>query len=392
MTSSAVGPRTAGSPPRIVMAGSIGRSVTGGQAWANLQYLLGLQALGVDVTYLEDAGDWSVVYNWERGENTWELDYPGGFVKDSLESNGFRGAWAYRTSDAIVGLTMDELQARLASADVLLIRGIPFLKWREEYDRPRVRTFLDVDPGFTQIRYEQGEPAYVETIDRCEMLFTVGQNVGTEAASVPTGGRTWVPTLPPVYLPAWPWEPSNDDYPVSTIMRWRGMKDLELRGQPMGQKDRAFPPYADLPRRSGRAFSVALTGGGDRHFLEGGWAVQPGIDASGTPSAYQRFIAGSAAEFGIAKHCYVATNTGWFSDRSVCYLASGRPVIVQDTGLERWLPRDQGVRWFASPDEALDRVVEVFDDLEGQSRRARHLAETLFNSDRVLEDLLRHVA
>ena len=129
---------------RVVFAGSIGRSVTGGQAWANLQYLLGLQELGADVTYLEDAGDWSMVYDWDRDEETDDLSYPADFIESCLCSTGFKGRWVYRTTDAFVGMVREELWEALNSADLLIVRGIPFLSWRPEYYLPpRIVGFLE---------------------------------------------------------------------------------------------------------------------------------------------------------------------------------------------------------------------------------------------------------
>jgi hypothetical protein len=375
----------------IVFAGSIGRSVKGGQAWANLQYLLGLQELGADITYLEDAGDWSVVYNWDKDEETDDLSYPANYIESCLRSTGFRGRQVYRTTDTFVGMASEELLETLESADLLIIRGIPFLTWRTEYDLPVKRIFIDVDPGFTQLRYDRGEPAFVETIDRCETLFSVGQRIAGGDSDVLTCSRTWHPTLPPVYLPGWPVQPQADGLPISSIMRWRGMSDLEHDGEKLGQKDREFPKFADIPQRTGRPFLAALTGGGNRLFEAGGWRTIPGWEASSSPEAYQEFIVNSAAEFGVAKHCYVATAGGWFSDRSVCYLASGRPIIVQNTGLEDWLLKDRGIHWYDTPYEAIEAVERVFDDMGNQSLYARRIAEDMFDTNRVLPYLLDRV-
>lgn len=372
----------------IVFAGSIGRSVTGGQAWANLQYLLGLQALGADVTYLEDAGDWSLVYNWDKGEETDDLAYPASYIESCFRATGFRGRWVYRATGAFVGMSHEETTEALEAADLLIIRGIPILSWRREYGLPGTRIFIDVDPGFTQLRYDRGEPAFVETIDRCETLFSVGQRIAAGKSDVLTCNRTWHPTLPPVYLPAWIRKPQREGLPFSSIMRWRGMSDLEHDGEKLGQKDKEFPKFADIPLRTGRPFVVALTGGGNRLFESGGWRVIPGWEASSSPDAYQEFIGNSAAEFGVAKHCYVVTAGGWFSDRSVCYLASGRPIIVQDTGLEDWLPRDQGIHWYGTPEQAIRAVKHVSDDIEHQSSCARQIAEEMFDSNHVLPQLL----
>ena len=134
---------------KIVFGGTIGRSGLGGQAWASLQYLLGFRALGHDVFYLEDCGISSWVYNWEQEAWTTELDYPAAYVRNCLEPFGWRDNWIYRTNDGSLGAPLDKLLEFCASADVLILRAVPLWVWRKEYDQPRRRAFIDVDPGFT---------------------------------------------------------------------------------------------------------------------------------------------------------------------------------------------------------------------------------------------------
>src|SRR5439155_15289871 len=136
---------------KIVFAGTIGRSGLGGQAWANLQYLLGLRALGHDVFYLEDCGQSSWVYNWDKDEWTVELEYPAACVRGFLRPFGFEERWIYRTSEASLGYSLERFQELCAAADLLIMRAVPLWVWRKEYDGPRRRIFIDVDPGFTQI-------------------------------------------------------------------------------------------------------------------------------------------------------------------------------------------------------------------------------------------------
>src|ERR1041384_1173101 len=132
----------------IIVAGTIGRSGLGGQAWAVLQYLLGLRALGHDVFYLEDCGESSWAYNWHTNEWTAELDYPAAYVRDCLEPFGFAGHWIYRTNDGAFGMALHDFLEVCSKAELLIVRAVPLWVWREEYELPKRRAFIDVDPGF----------------------------------------------------------------------------------------------------------------------------------------------------------------------------------------------------------------------------------------------------
>lgn len=373
---------------RIIVSGAIGRSVTGGQAWANLQYLIGLRDLGHDVYYLEDCGGWSVAYDWEAGQPTWDIAYPAAYVERCLASVGFADNWIYRAGAEARGLSFDELSHICARADLLLIRGVPFLEWRPEYDLPRRRAFIDVDPGFTQIRLTKCEPAFADTLGRCEVLLTVGHHVGEAGCDIPTGGRDWKKTVPPVVLDQWPVAQVSDRGAFTTIVRWRGLKDVEYAGIAYGQRDRELRRFINLPRLTAQALQIALTGGGDDECAAQGWDVVPGWKASRTVESYRSYITTSRAELSVAKHGYVATAGGWFSDRSVCYLAAGRPVLVQDTGLTSWLPVGQGLLTFTDVREALAGIEDINADYSLHRRAARRLAEEYFAAPAVLSELL----
>jgi hypothetical protein len=171
-------------------------------------------------------------------------------------------------------------------------------------------------------------------------------------------------------------------------MQWRGFRDVVHNGVLYGQKDREFPRFAELPRHTPQPFRVALTGAPPEDLARHGWEVVPGWVPSRTPWSYRAFIRESRAEFGVAKHGYVRMRGGWFSDRSVCYLASGRPVLVQDTGLDDWLPTGKGVVTFDDVPGAVRGVEAINADYEGHRRAARRIAEEYFAAERVLPPLL----
>jgi hypothetical protein len=258
--------------------------------------------------------------------------------------------------------------------------------WRAEYARPRRRAFVDVDPGFTQIGLASGDPALAPTVDRCDRLFSIAQRTGAPDCRIPAAGREWLKTRPPVALSQWPPAEGPASH-FTSVMHWRGFRDVVYEGVVYGQKDREFPKFRELPRLTDQPFRLALAGTPPETLTPHGWEVVPAGIPSRTPWTYRTFIQESRAEFGVAKHGYVLMQGGWFSDRSVCYLASGRPVLVQDTGLD-WLPTGEGIVTFRDVPTALEGIDTINADYERHRRAARHLAEEFFATERVLPGLL----
>jgi len=372
----------------IILSGSIGRLPVGGHAWIDMQYLAGLRALGHEVYYLEDCGEGSWVYNWDTGEVTTDLDYPAGYVHDCLDGIGLGDRWIYRAGTSAGGMGQDEFVDVCSRADLLLIRAVPLNLWRPEYFRPRRRAFIDADPGFTQISLVQGKVDLLRTVEHSERLFTIGQRFGKADCPIPTAGREWVKTVAPVALEHWPVAVDGPATHFTAVMQWRGFRDVVYDGIAYGQKDKEFPRFVDLPQRTPQQFRIALTGAPPEDLSRHGWEVVHGWVPSRTPESYRAFIRGSRAEFGVAKHGYVRMRGGWFSDRSVCYLASGRPVLVQDTGLGDWLPTGEGVVIFEDVPGAVRGVEAINADYDRHRRAARRLAEQYFAADRVLPPLL----
>ena len=372
---------------KIILAGTIGRSGLGGQAWASLQYLLGFRALGHEVFYLEDCGESSWVYNWEKQEWTTDLNYPAAYVRACLEPFGFHDRWIYRTNEGSLGAPLEKLLDSCATTDLLIMRAVPLWIWREEYGRPCRRAFIDVDPGFTQISIANGDKGLAEGVARCERRFTLGQRLGAPDCPIPTDGGPWQKTLPPVYLVEWP-VAEIDTTHFTSVMRWQGFREVAYKGVSYGQRDTEFPNFLDLPKRTPQKFRIAQLGIETKLLASHGWEVTPGEVISQTPASYREFIQSSRAEFGVPKNGYVKMRGGWFSDRSVCYLASGRPVLIEDTGLRDWLPVGDGVVTFRDLNEAADGVNRINDDYERHRRAARQLASSVFSTDRVLPTLL----
>lgn len=354
----------------------------------NMQYLAGLQSLGHKVFYLEECGRESWVYDWESEQLTTDLDYPAAYIQACLEPLALNGKWVYRAGEQARGMDVTEFQDVCAEAELFVVHAVPLPLWRAEYAKPRRRAFIDVDPGFIQMELANDHNELARTVERCQHLFTIGQRIGDPTCPVPTNGRLWHKTLPPVSLAHWPVAGAGSATHFTSIMQWRGFREVKYKGVVYGQKDKEFPKFIDLPLHTSQPLKVAITGSPPDDLLRHGWEVIPGWVPSRTPWSYRSFIQNSRAEFGVAKHGYVLMRGGWFSDRSVCYLASGKPVLIQDTGLSDWLPTGEGVVTFSTLKEAVAGIEKINADYEHQCRAARRLAEEYFAAERVIPHLL----
>jgi hypothetical protein len=248
---------------------------------------------------------------------------------------------------------------------------------------------VDTDPLFTQVRHLH-DPAARRTASQHTAFFSYGENVGTPSCRIPADGFPWRPTRQPMVTDAWTSTPSARDAPLTSVMVWVSYAAAEHEGRRYGMKAESFEPYLDLPRRCGERFELGL--GGEPSVQERlrahGWKISDPRDATRDPWTYQQFLTASKAEFSVAKHGYVASGSGWFSERSAAYLASGRPVIVQDTGFSTWLRADGGVLPFSSPEEALGQIDELNASFAWHCRLTRDVVDEYFDFRRVLPALL----
>jgi len=371
----------------IIFAGTIGLSGLGGQAWAVLQYLLGFRALGHEVYYLEDCGRSSWVYIWEKEEWTHELDYPAAYVNACLEPFGLGDRWIYRDNYRSLGMPLAQFLQVCAGADLLIMRAVPFWNWRKEYEGPRRRAFIDVDPGFTQITLANGDAGWVAGVAKADRHFTFGQRIGAPNCPIPETGGPWLKTVPPVFLPEWPVVDTEATH-FTSVMRWQGFREVKHQGIAYGQRDAEFPAFLDLPKSTSQKFRIAQMGIKPEMLTSHGWEAVHGEIVSKTPDSYRNFIQNSRAEFSVPKNGYVKMRGGWFSDRSVCYLASGRPVLIENTGLEEWLPLGEGLLTFDDVAGAVTGIEAINSDYLRHRAAARRLAENTFSTDRVLPRFL----
>ena len=259
--------------------------------------------------------------------------------------------------------------------------------------RFRRKAYVDLDPGFTQIWHETGHLR----VGGHDAYFTVGTNIGSAACTIPTGGTRWQPILPPIVLDEWPVCSLERRTAFTTIANWRGpFGPVQWNGKTLGLKVHEFRKFLDLPAKTGQQFELALNihraeekdlQALDRH----GWKIVNPSEVAGDPDSYRRYVQNSGAEFSAAQEIYVATQSGWFSDRTAAYLASGKPALVQDTGFSRMPPIGKGLVSFRTPEEASDGARIIRDDYPGHCRAARTIAEEFFDSRKVLGSFLTSV-
>jgi len=344
-------------------------------------YLLGLRALGHEVFYIEDTGE--CVY--DPIENTIAVDptYGTTYIHNALEPFGLGDRWAFVNYDGSYhGATAAAVREYAADADLFINLSGGSWFWRDEYARIPHKVFIDSDPAYTQLAIAKGVPWYVEFFQRYDRLFTFGANIGTAASPVPVGGFTWHKTWQPITLEDWRAAVAPTDR-FTTVMTWQ----IESFTDVIGNKDVEFVKVIDLPSRTPQPFELAINGP-QKLLREHGWETVDAMKVSRTPWEYREFIHRSKAEFGVAKHTYVANHTGWFSDRTECYLASGRPALVQDTGWTAHLPSGEGLLAFSNPDEAVAGIERINADYDRHARSAAEIAREHFDASRLLPRLL----
>jgi hypothetical protein len=374
---------------RIIISGMIaGDPWQGGATWAVLQYILGLRNLGHEVYFVEPIAQESIRPKGARLADSANARYLEQIARRFNLSG--HAAVLQRGTRETVGMEYHQLVETAATANLLVNISGMLTDPSVVLDIP-TRVYLDLDPAFNQLWH---------TVEGIDVRFgghthfvTIGTAIGTFACTVPTCGRRWLTTLQPIVLNEWPSTSGNPDGAWTTVANWRGYGSIHYRGVLYGQKAHSLRQFLSLPRRTKERFLLALAIHPDEakdlaSLSENGWSLVDPAEVTASPDAYQAFIQASKAELGIAKSGYVAAQCGWFSDRSVCYLASGRPVLAQDTGLAGILPAGEGLITFSTEDEAVDGIGAISRDYWRHARAARAIAEEYFDSDRVLTRLL----
>jgi hypothetical protein len=369
---------------RILLAGMVaGDPHQGGASWAVLQYVAGLSELGHEVVLVEPVPVESLQADGEVASYFRALPLIEG-----------QSALLGEETERTLGLPYRQLLEFAGGADLLLnVAGM--LRDERLLEPVPVRGFLDLDPGFNQVWQATGSEM---GLDLHTHFATVGVRIGAEDCPIPTLGRNWIGTLPPVSLAHWPMAdaaPQHDAF--TSVGHWRSYGSIEHEGVHYGQRAHSLRSLFELPRCSDARFELALGIHPDevedlRALREHGWDLVDPREVAGSPAAYASYVRGSEAELSVAKSGYVNSRSGWFSDRSACYLASGRPVVAQDTGFGDSLPLGEGLLSFETATEASEAVAEVKADVRRHRRAARDLAAEHLDSRKVLSQLLERLA
>lgn len=380
----------AGSRLRVVVLGYVVRGPLGGLAWHHLQYVAGLRALGHDVYFVEDSDDYPSCYDPARGVVDADPSYGLRFAARAFERLGLGERWCYYDAHTArwAGPLAPRAREVCESAELLLnLSGVnPLRLWTE---RVPARAFVDTDPAFTQIRHLT-DPAARALAAAHNSFFTFAENVARADCLVPADGFAWRPTRQPVHLDAWPVTQGPREGSWTTVMQWDSYRAREHGGRRYGMKSDSFAAFVDLPAHAGPVFEIALgSESAPRELLRAkGWRLLDPLEVTRDPWAYQDFIRASKAEWGVAKHGYAASRSGWFSERSAAYLAAGRPVLTQQTGFSDWLETGAGLLAFETLNDVLAGMEEIDRDYERHCRAARELAEEFFDARKVLTSLV----
>ncbi|HLY46904.1 MAG TPA: hypothetical protein VKQ73_15080 [Stellaceae bacterium] len=377
---------------KIVLLHFVGQMPLAGIAWQAVNYLAGLERLGYEAWYVEDHG--ANPYDPRISSVVMDCAYNVDYLRRTMERHGLAGRWAYwdAINDNYHGLSREAVRALYGEADALInLCGATQL--RDEHLRCPVRVMIDTDPIYEQIKYATADPAARAYVDAHTDFFTYGANLGTPACAIPLCGVPWKPTRPPVDLELWPAAEVDPDC-FTTIATWENKgKNIAFEGADyLWSKHVNFLRFLDLPKeRPDTCFRMAMLPPDEavRREVEGaGWSIVDPRPISADMARYQSFIAGSRGEFTVAKDIYVRPNSGWFSDRAVCYLAAGRPVVTMRTGFAGYCPVGRGVFDYRTREEALAAIDAIAVDYALHSRAAREVAGDCFATERVVGDLL----
>ena len=358
-----------------------------GVAWDYVQYVSGLLDLGYEVVYLEDTG----LDSYHAS--------PATYLQESLNRliQPRRIRWHYRKPDGTTdGISVEALRRDFADADVFInVSGGALL--RDEYMQCANKILIDTDPGLNQfVNYPKWDasPGYEGThgYRGHDHFFTYATRIGRTGCTIPTLGIDWKTTLPPVTLRDW--APSGAASTWTTVMSWKPFQHYSENVLPsgisFGAKEVEFPKIERLPTVCKSSLEVAVGGQGAplEYWRSLGWRTAEADVVAGELDMYNRYISSSRGECSVAKHMYVATHSGWFSTRSVCYLAASRPIVVQETGFSETIPTGHGILAFSTLEEAQTAIDAVESDYRLHQTAARDAADTVFRSDVVIRKLL----
>ena len=364
----------------------------GGHVWALLQYVLGYERMGWDVLFVDRLDRDLCVDRSGRRCRPESSQQAKDFARQMRAFGLLDKSALLVDGRSIVGVAKSTLIDRTRGA-AFLLNVMGYLDDDDLLAAAPRRVFLDIDPGFAQMWRELG---LADTLSGHDVFVTVGENIHGQGSRIPDCGLKWITTAPPVVLDLWS-GPKDSREMFTTVGAWRGpYGSVRYDGRTYGLRVHEFRKFAELPRRVGGGLEAALdidpADESDRVDLcAGGWSIVDPRRLAGEATTYRRYIHESMGEFMVAKNMYVQTRGGWFSDRSACYLAAGKPVVAQDTGWTQNHPAGEGLLSFSTLEEAATAIEDVRSDYRRHADAARGLAESEFGSERVLERLAMRV-
>jgi len=369
----------------IVSAPIANKPFSGGSSWTKVSYALGFRKLGFDVHFVEKIRSRS-------GEAPPII----GYFRQIAEQSGLLGNMTLLSAEdhTIEGVPFRDL-LDIAQSAALLVNISGHLDVAALTSRIPRRAYVDLDPGFTQFWHSQGSNGF--RLPAHDYYFTIGENIGSPDCPVPTGGIHWRRTRQPIVLDDWPVSTDGDPSRFTTVATWRGpFGPINCGDRTLGSKVHEFRKFLEIPARTDAKFEIALSiDAGDHKDREAlarhSWRLVDPVQVVPDLHSFRRYIQTSGAEFSVAQGVYAGTQCGWFSDRSVRYLASGKPVLVQETGFRRNLPVGMGLLSFSTLDEAVAGVQSITTRYSEHAAAARRIAEQYFDSDRVLGEMLGEV-
>jgi hypothetical protein len=381
---------------RLLVMGFMGSMPIAGVIWQHIHYIVGLQQLGHDVYYIEDSA--RLPYNPETCQVNNDFGYTARILGRLAGEFNFKNRWAfcarYLKGNPTAGLVLRKIRQLYRDADAILnICGAQ--EFNDDLLQSDRLIYIESDPGVEQIKIAKRTRSTIDYLRRHRALFTFGENVGTKKFPVPTHGFKWLPTRQPVVLDFWKTKrPPAHAALFTSIANWStsGLKDIAWRGEKyLWSKSREFLRFVAAPKKAGEPFELA-TSIKDRQtrekFERNDWRLRSPVDLSINYWLYRDYIQRSKGEFTVAKDQYVRLNTAWFSDRTACYLAAGRPVITQETGFTKLYGGDAGLFGFRSLGEIVDAVKVINGNYLKHSDAARQIACEIFDAERVLGSLL----
>jgi hypothetical protein len=385
----------------LIVLGSMGQLPFAGVAWQALHYLEGLKRLGHDVYYIEDTGGWP--YDPQQDAITEDCSYTVNYIARLMDWCGLSDRWAYRlsTDRHTYGLSEIQISHLLDGADALInLTGATVL--RDEHLRVPVRIYLETDPVTPQIEVARGDQFTIGLLGAHTHHFTFGENLGEPDCGVPTSDFKYRPTRQPIVLDWWVTAAHQHDISTrqpqtpgrfTTVSNWQqSFKNIEWKGETyFWSKHLEFLKFIDLPKFTGARLELALACNdveAKQLLTSHGWSVVDAISLSTNIHTYRDYILGSDGEFTVAKDQNIRLRSGWFSDRSACYLSAGRPVITQDTGFGNIMPTGEGLFSFNTMDEIVAAFDAINSDYQRHSLAARAIAEQYFRAEAVLSKVL----